>query len=99
MKRLPPSSTRSDTLFPYTTLFRSVAFIILRKLPEGIHPRLIVEDDVDDAGDRIRSILRRGAVAQHVDALRSEEHTSELPSLMRHSYAVFCLIKNTYRDF
>src|SRR3546814_3633343 len=82
MIRRPPRSTRTDTLFPYTTLFRSD------------------HDDVTDIGG-----LAVGA-AQHLDALhptgagivgdfevRSEEHTSELQSLMRISYAVFCLKK------
>src|SRR3546814_6461119 len=76
MIRRPPRSTRTDTLFPYTTLFRSLAF--------GV-------------GDQ-----RFGRPAQHVNkarrdrhAARSEEHTSELQSLMRISYAVFCLKKKT----
>src|SRR3546814_9752222 len=68
--------------------------------------RVMPQDDVNDAGDRIRSILRRRAIAQHLDTRdrrhrdevqvdgRSEEHTSELQSLMRISYAVFCLKKN-----
>src|SRR3546814_7176939 len=82
MIRRPPRSTRTDTLFPYTTLFRS-------------------EDRrVDSAGMHLRSDphLRAPATAA-VDrargrcAGRSEEHTSELQSLMRISYAVFCLKK------
>src|SRR3546814_15514807 len=71
MIRRPPRSTRTDTLFPYTTLFRSV---------RGAHPR------PGPRGPGGRSALR------HV-AGRSEEHTSELQSLMRISYAVFCLKK------
>src|SRR3546814_1019169 len=67
MIRRPPRSTRTDTLFPYTTLFRS---------PGG--------GGGDDAGARRQPVLLRG---------RSEEHTSELQSLMRISYAVFCLKK------
>src|SRR3546814_1824575 len=73
MIRRPPRSTRTDTLFPYTTLFRS--------RPE--HYRLIV--DRVGAGEP----LAAGELAK----LRSEEHTSELQSLMRTSYAVFCLKK------
>src|SRR3546814_14720761 len=70
MIRRPPRSTRTDTLFPYTTLFRS---------PLGT-------DGVgDEPGDEL--------VGQLGEALRSEEHTSELQSLMRISYAVFCLKK------
>src|SRR3546814_5816095 len=72
MIRRPPRSTRTDTLFPYTTLFRSSA----RACP-GSPLR---------CGCRARSSLRRGSA-------RSEEHTSELQSLMRISYAVFCLKK------
>src|SRR3546814_10041023 len=69
MIRRPPRSTRTDTLFPYTTLFRS---------------------PVEDAARRNRNhrLLRRPN-----RRLRSEEHTSELQSLMRISYAVFCLKK------
>src|SRR3546814_3421017 len=74
MIRRPPRSTRTDTLFPYTTLFRSVV---------GGH--LHVGRRLADAGRR-------------QDALRSEEHTSELQSLMRISYAVFCLKKKTIAD-
>src|SRR3546814_5457502 len=70
MIRRPPRSTRTDTLFPYTTLFRSRSF----------RPR----------PDRRR---RRQAGRCLFVALRSEEHTSELQSLMRISYAVFCLKK------
>src|SRR3546814_7207888 len=69
MIRRPPRSTRTDTLFPYTTLFRSDVLP-----PVG--------------GDSVPSICS-GTKAR----CRSEEHTSELQSLMRISYAVFCLIK------
>src|SRR3546814_3039903 len=98
MLRRPPRSTRTDTLFPYTTLFRSV------------EPRL--QDDgggdlVDDAAAGLgphlllhqRPLGRDGGQALvpglegHVEDLRSEEHPSELQSLMRISYAVFCLKK------
>src|SRR3546814_1914500 len=81
MIRRPPRSTRTDTLFPYTTLFRSMIETLLawdRKLA-----RLLVW--VGGAG------LLFAAVMVSVD--RSEEHTSELQSLMRISYAVFCLKK------
>src|SRR3546814_9682044 len=78
MIRRPPRSTRTDTLFPYTTLFRSY-------LPERScgRPR-----------DNFSSILRedRPLLSLH-RRNRSEEHTSELQSLMRISYAVFCLKK------
>src|SRR3546814_9582570 len=84
MIRRPPRSTRTDTLFPYTTLFRSLRIIETRREPptHGTHP------------DRRRLPL---AIAGRVvdDQDRSEEHTSELQSLMRISYAVFCLKKKT----
>src|SRR3546814_1318050 len=73
MIRRPPRSTRTDTLFPYTTLFRSYpahAQSLTRSSPKGNY-----------------NVLRRRRT------LRSEEHTSELQSLMRISYAVFCLKK------
>src|SRR3546814_3885431 len=73
MIRRPPRSTRTDTLFPYTTLFRS-----------GQQQAGEQQRDAADGGDPERA--RQGVV-------RSEEHTSELQSLMRISYAVFCLKK------
>src|SRR3546814_14705605 len=78
MIRRPPRSTRTDTLFPYTTLFRSGASLILctHRSPQCGHP--------------CRSPRRR-RIAD--GPCRSEEHTSELQSLMRISYAVFCLKK------
>src|SRR3546814_17317317 len=75
MIRRPPRSTRTDTLFPYTTLFRS------RGNP--------VSDDPARLGTRSCETVRSGEAAK----TRSEEHTSELQSLMRISYAVFCLKK------
>src|SRR3546814_15825355 len=79
MIRRPPRSTRTDTLFPYTTLFRS--------LPGGICAEcLAARYHPDRLGDR-----RSGCYS--VQPRRSEEHTSELQSLMRISYAVFCLKK------
>src|SRR3546814_18802548 len=86
MIRRPPRSTRTDTLFPYTTLFRSDVALL-------VHIR-------DGAPEQLRALLvepirrRPGAVQiQLFDDGRSEEHTSELQSLMRISYAVFCLKK------
>src|SRR3546814_9301984 len=81
MIRRPPRSTRTDTLFPYTTLFRSP-----RPHPHARDPH---EDD-DPAGDGRH---RRHAGLRRRPRRRSEEHTSELQSLMRISYAVFCLKK------
>src|SRR3546814_2819461 len=81
MIRRPPRSTRTDTLFPYTTLFRSVGRLRRRSAPPG--HRLPADGSVRArrVGDDRRP--------------RSEEHTSELQSLMRISYAVFCLKKKT----
>src|SRR3546814_1791033 len=76
MIRRPPRSTRTDTLFPYTTLFRSA------RKGRGFGPPLIHETSMMTGKTRIW--FNRG---------RSEEHTSELQSLMRISYAVFCLKK------
>src|SRR3546814_8923982 len=142
MLRRPPRSTRTDTLFPYTTLFRSVAVVArpgadqrdlvhlryaeqAQRVPvrdEGFDVvaafkelqlpapvRLPAATQVDDVGERAVLVLRtvvvrveevalaiaRGHRADHAD--RSEEHTSELQSLMRISYAVFCLQKKTTR--
>src|SRR3546814_9095346 len=75
MIRRPPRSTRTDTLFPYTTLFRSARRI-------STHIRL--------PGSRSLRVLAPALRS------RSEEHTSELQSLMRISYAVFCLKKKNY---
>src|SRR3546814_2936395 len=72
MIRRPPRSTRTDTLFPYTTLFRSQQL-----------KRWHADDEVVRKLDEVSGI----------GLLRSEEHTSELQSLMRISYAVFCLKK------
>src|SRR3546814_8295891 len=80
MIRRPPRSTRTDTLFPYTTLFRSSV--------QSKAPAAICSPDVRADGPRARQ-----------PACRSEEHTSELQSLMRISYAVFCLKKkNKQKD-
>src|SRR3546814_6325950 len=103
MIRRPPSSTRTDTLFPYTTLFRSWV------VPPLIHPsRTLIEApptrSTDPAGTctttRWLVPLTVAPLAGSVKVapgsqVRSEEHTSELQSLMRISYAVFCLKKKT----
>src|SRR3546814_16243127 len=92
MIRRPPRSTRTDTLFPYTTLFRSLARAggTLMTAPPGCN----------DTGLHMvckrNSFLPNGAAAPYPAAFRSEEHTSELQSLMRISYAVFCLKKKKY---
>src|SRR3546814_10168315 len=108
MIRRPPRSTRSDTLFPYTTLFLS--------LPEGLiilqHPAVLAAagfmyfieffadktPGVDTGWDTIHTFIRIPAGAVLAAMARSEEHTSELQSLMRISYAVFCLKKTKKRN-
>src|SRR3546814_14268924 len=82
MIRRPPRSTRTDTLYPYTTLFRSVndAFSAAHR----------AHGSTEGIAHRLPAYAGRGA---SVPSARSEEHTSELQSLMRSSYAVFCLKK------
>src|SRR3546814_2674210 len=99
MTRRPPSATRTDTLFPYTTLFRS------KDLGVGVYA-----EDYDWASKyghkgllhRHMSHLDQPSVLELIDSkirIRAEEHTSELQSLMRTSYTLFCLtIKNEARD-
>src|SRR3546814_4399139 len=96
MIRRPPRSTRTDTLFPYTTLFRSAPAPVLshkRRLPPCRKGRAMLNGPLL-VTDRL--ILRPPA-AEDFDALDRKEHTSELQSLMRISYAVFCLKKKKYR--
>src|SRR3546814_3573041 len=87
MIRRPPRSTRTDTLFPYTTLFRS----------RWCRCRFI---STAGAGQRwsLRSRRARNCTTSGKAKKRSEEHTSELQSLMRISYAVFCLKKKKNRQ-
>src|SRR3546814_3428224 len=118
MIRRPPRSTRTDTLFPYTTLFRSIAVEAVAVLADrDVELELVVAV----VGLRLAQVPRHARAAQHrpreapvvgllrahhadVDSAlaedavvgeqnRSEEHTSALQSLMRISYAVFCLTK------
>src|SRR3546814_1106671 len=123
MIRRPPRSTRTDTLFPYTTLFRSAAggrsmdrrggydwrFVAAYPLPEhpgyvywvvdDITPRRQMEQIMRAEQERFVDLLENAPVGFYSADVegrflfRSEEHTSELPSLMRISYAVFCLQK------
>src|SRR3546814_10270491 len=86
--RRPPRSTRTDTLFPYTTLFRSGP---LRFGAEVMDLRAYDADRGSSAGNGDVNALE--LIQAYVG--RSEEHTSELQSLMRISYAVFCLKKKT----
>src|SRR3546814_5326560 len=105
MIRRPPRSTRTDTLFPYTTLFRSIDAERAKRI------RLGLVGDRGNIGQLVQPLVEllrfRNLLATLLDHLhglldlfdmlehRSEEHTSELQSLMRISYAVFCLKKKT----
>src|SRR3546814_4548318 len=93
MIRRPPRSTRTDTLFPYTTLFRSDLVADLRQ--RLLAHRIDAEPDVVGVlRQRNGAIARQGPGRLEIQLhARSEEHTSELQSLMRISYAVFCLKK------
>src|SRR3546814_1420202 len=99
MIRRPPRSTRTDTLFPYTTLFRSLVLRAARRAGASrLHPALRgarpVHRELRPRGGRRRR--RRDGRHPGPAGRRSEEHTSELQSLMRISYAVFCLNKKTH---
>src|SRR3546814_2841822 len=100
MIRRPPRSTRTDTLFPYTTLFRS-SFLgqeFLPQLDEGdlTAQVLRVPGTSVDQSQAMQSRIER-ELAKLPEVRRSEEHTSELQSLMRISYAVFCLKKKKHK--
>src|SRR3546814_2937561 len=95
MIRRPPRSTLTDTLFPYTTLFRSGrAPASAIGAHQAIHRQKPARRDAD-AGNHCRSPGHFSGDASRAVRVggRSEEHTSELQSLMRNSYAVFCLKK------
>src|SRR3546814_9689214 len=113
MIRRPPRSTRTDPLFPYTTLFRSLVFrsgvfrggAFVRTVGDGVDPqhpghlhaaRLQRFGDIGQLGDAAIERPRPIELAKLI--MRSEEHTSELQSLMRISYAVFCLKKKTQQS-
>src|SRR3546814_5588481 len=112
MIRLPQRSTRTDTLFPYTTLFRSnsvivvpsggndgIGFAIPINMARQVMAQLIAHGKVSrgQLGIRIQDLTPELIAALKIDVQRSEEHTSELQSLMRISYAVLCLKKkNNY---
>src|SRR3546814_3199785 len=94
MIRRPPRSTRTDTLFPYTTLFRS-ARAFRRNIRRGTDRRRRASSPIVFRDWPWPCSPRRPAAwpVEYHSAFRSEEHTSELQSLMRISYAVFCLKK------
>src|SRR3546814_3782014 len=95
MIRRPPRSTRTDTLFPYTTLFRSIAALHFQQHAIGIvqHPATEPVLVCQLPHERTKADALHPAPNPRTHACRSEEHTSELQSLMRISYAVFCLKK------
>src|SRR3546814_7667166 len=107
MFRRPPISTRTDTLFPYTTLFRSPMELTDLVSPEAV----LCAVKAGSKKQALQEIAHRAAEAYGLDTRtvvegllareklgsRSEEHTSELQSLMRISYAVFCLTQKTKR--
>src|SRR3546814_1566038 len=96
MIRRPPRSTRTDTLFPYTTLFRSPLLPVERGSSHGSLRHRAVSPRLNGGCDLLVAF---GAGRRYRQwATRSEEHTSELQSLMRISYAVFCLKKKTQHD-
>src|SRR3546814_8611520 len=119
MIRRPPISTRTDTLFPYTTLFRSRSWIAGTVVCAISPPRLPTELIAANPAAARAPVKKRGGSVQNtgcpakiaaaaIDSAanlntapgtttRSEEHTSELQSLMRISYAVFCLKKKTHK--
>src|SRR3546814_1483424 len=94
-RRRPPRSTRTDTLFPYTTLFRSRSAAAARC-------RVVRSSRTGPCRTDRRDRTRRGGYIRPRSAAtrsrRSEEHTSELQSLMRISYAVFCLKKKKHKS-
>src|SRR3546814_2313045 len=102
MKRRPPRSTRTDTLFPYTTLFRSTRVVKTDRTISGFErvegsdafsPIVAKRSDVDILPSATARLKFPGSFQTRLTYSRSEEHTSELQSLMRISYAVFCLKK------
>src|SRR3546814_1177007 len=115
MIRLPPRSTRTDTLFPYTTLFRSTLSAKVTHV-SGTAMLFGKKRHWDDATLRSmgfwRGVLKHEQQSGQVNTMyklyryrtpvfnqsRSEEHTSELQSLMRNSYSVFCLKKTIYKQ-
>src|SRR3546814_9926193 len=99
MIRRPPRSTRTDTLFPYTTLFRSNLLVAPVMQDKRF---LVIPISCIRSGRTLKQAPKCGLRSQFTDdknssarSTRSEEHTSELQSLMRSSYAVFCLKKTT----
>src|SRR3546814_5757162 len=104
MKRRPPRSTRTDTLFPYTTLFRSDQVDIDDEFGTeiGLAEYIVIDSNAVHQQQHTRIVVAGTGETAHTQitpaaVVRSEEHTSELQSLMRISYAVFCLKKQNYQ--
>src|SRR3546814_4077490 len=100
MIRRPPRSTRTDTLFPYTTLFRSLLFAawVLARTAFLVSPIGVTAAGANALFAALLALQVAPRLLRSAKKLRnqrSEEHTSELQSLMRISYAVFCLKKKT----
>src|SRR3546814_1844789 len=98
MIRRPPRSTRTDTLFPYTTLFRSPCSLVARRVtqPDRESAASALPSGEEAHFRALESLYRSAPINRLFRSqltIRSEEHTSELQSLMRISYAVFCLKK------
>src|SRR3546814_3121869 len=117
MIRRPPRSTRTDTLFPYTTLFRSAAALTRIRTSNSINAfketDFVVEAATENEAVKKKifaelcPVLKKDAIlatntssisVTRLASARSEEHTSELQSLMRISYAVFCLKKKNKKQ-
>src|SRR3546814_6743486 len=112
MIRRPPRSTRTDTPFPYTPLFRSRRALVVGGAQAAVGVALaarmayisIIDNDryvLESESNRVNLTLvppRRGWIVDRNGKARSEEHTSELQSLMRISYAVFCLKKKKKKE-
>src|SRR3546814_9128262 len=109
MIRRPPRSTRTDTLFPYTTLFRSplkdfTPITNLVNVPNVLTvnpktPAKTLQEFIALLKSQPGTYSYASAGTGSISHLRSEEHTSELQSLMRISYAVFCLTKKTRQNY
>src|SRR3546814_8988613 len=96
MRRRPPRSTRTCTLVPYTTLFRSLQTVVAAATPARTST---VASHLDEQRRMIDHAVKMMAYEALRDGMmRSEEHTSELQSLMRISYAVFCLTKKKHEQ-
>src|SRR3546814_12623830 len=97
MIRRPPRSTRTDTLFPYTTLFRSRKRYLYRCAQKNAGNLAMVCHR--PSNDRVSAVSSARILVASSPSSRSEEHTSELQSLMRISYAVFCLKKKNKNKY